>query len=64
MMNMLAAQEFTSQERGRRDFLLDFCKTDFDLASDSENDLDAKALRTDYKSIYQDAIRKKIVAMN
>lgn len=56
-MNNLAAHEFAlrSQAGSRRNFLLNFCKNDFDVTSEcseSENKDDQAALRTNYKSLY------------
>jgi len=66
-MNSLAAHEFTLRSKSsRRDFLLQFCQEDFDLASDiSENEKqeDKSALAKTYKSVCQAAMRKKMISM-
>lgn len=69
-MNQLAAYEFTLRTEhisDKRQFLLDFCKTDFDLTSersDVENVEDCKALQSDYKSVVNQVKRKKLLALN
>ena len=58
-MNKLAAYEFTLRTKhvnNKREFLLDFCKEDFEVASEiseSENKEDLIALRSEYKSLEQ-----------
>ena len=69
-MNRLAAYEFklrTKHLNSRREFLLDFCKEDFDLTSEqseNENKEDHTALRAEYQSILQQAKRKKLLSLN
>lgn len=64
----LAAHEFTlRQQSTRREFLLNFCKEDYEMASevsDSENKDDQVVLKAGFRSAYQSAMRKKILAIN
>lgn len=64
----LAAHEFTlRQQSSKRDFLLNFCQDENEIASevsDSEKNDDLVALKAGFKSVSQSAMRKKILAIN